>query len=279
MKVIPIMSVKGGTGKSTVCARLGLSLRDKGYRVGFLDIDVTGANLPSALSIPEPFPRVGLDTVNDKMIALKTGGYEVFSLAFRFGKAALMWKGGEQTIEAFGEIYHLTGTGRYELIKQMLTNVEFGEQDYFLVDCPPTTGDEVLSLLEHLKNMWGALLVCQPTNLAVQDIERALNMVELKKVPLIGMVGNMVSIECPNCGHTFSPFLDGGINLEEFCRQKNIPYLAGLPLYTSQERAVTDFAALAEKVISAKPVKIWKRSFTQKLEEAVLKGVIKGLFK
>ncbi|GAI81916.1 unnamed protein product, partial [marine sediment metagenome] len=88
--------------------------------MGYLDCDLSGANLPSALSIPEPFPYVGLDTAREKMLPVKINGYEIFSLAFRFGKAALMWEGGEQKVMAFGKEFTLTGSGRYELVRQML---------------------------------------------------------------------------------------------------------------------------------------------------------------
>ena len=274
MKAVPVLSVKGGVGKSTICAHLGLTLRDKSYRVGFLDCDVTGANLPSALGIPEPFPHVGIDTERQKMLAVNADGYQIFSLAFRFGRAALMWTGGEQRIEAFGQEFELNGTGRYELIRQMLQNVEFSELDYLLVDCPPGTGDEVLSLLEYLKDIWGVILVCQPTALAVQDIERALNMVEVKKLPVIGMVGNMVEVVCPDCGRHFSPYLDGGVDLEGFCGERRIPYLESVPF--SPNGLIFD--SLAKKVIETEPVKIWKKTFKQKLQEAAVDGTIKAIF-
>lgn len=278
MKTIPVMALKGGVGKSFVTANLGLALRDKGYRIGFGDFDLSGANLPSALNIPEPFPYVGLDTAKEKMLPVKINGYEIFSLAFRFGKAALLWEGGTQKIRAFGEEFEMRGTGRYQLVKQMLANVGFGDLDYLLFDLPPQSGDEVLSLFEHIENLWGAILVCQPTNLAVQDIERTLNMVEVKKIPLLGMVGNMVESICPQCQYSFSPFLDAGIDLEKFCKHQGIPYLASIPL--SPVRQVIDdiFCSLADKVAKLEPVRIWQKSFKERLEIATAKGIVKGLF-
>lgn len=277
MKEIPIFSLKGGTGKSTVVAGLGLALKDR-VKVGFLDVDLSGPNLPSALGIPEPFPHVGLDTAREKMLPVKINGYKVFSLAFRFGKAALIWQGGEQKVKAFGKEFTLTGTGRYELVRQMLSNVDFGELDYLLLDLPPQSGDEVLSLFEHIKALWGAILVCQPTNLAVQDIERTLNMVEVKRIPLLGMVGNMTYCIAPKSGEVFSPFLDAGVNLEKFCNQRGIPYLASIPLTPDRNAIDRIFRNLADTVIKLEPVKIWERSFKEKLEAAVMKGVVKGLF-
>ncbi|MBA7685060.1 Iron-sulfur cluster carrier protein [subsurface metagenome] len=279
MKTIAVLSLKGGTGKSTVCANLGLALRDKGYKVGFGDYDLSGANLPSALNIPEPFPYVGLDTAKEKILPVKINGYEIFSLCFRFGKAALLWEGGTQKIKAFNQQFEMRGTGRYALVKQMLTNVEFGELDYLLYDLPPQTGDEVLSLFENIKNLWGAILVCQPTDLAVQDIERTLNMIEVKKIPLLGMVGNMVGCICPHCHNSFSAFLDAGIDLEGFCRKRGIPYLCSIPLTQNKDIIDGIFRELADRVTRLEPVRIWERSFKQRLEAATAKGIIKGLFK
>jgi len=279
MKKIPIFSLKGGVGKSVVCAHLGLALKGKELRVGYLDCDLSGANLPSALSIPEPFPYVGLDTAREKMLPVKINGYEIFSLAFRFGKTALLWEGGEQKVTAFGKEFTLTGTGRYELVRQMLANVEFGDLDYLLLDLPPQSGDEVLSLFEHLENIFGAILVCQPTNLAVQDIERTLNMLEVKRIPLLGMVGNMVYAIAPESGEEFCPFLDAGIDLEGFCRKRGIPYLTSIPLTPIKELINGIFDNLADKVTGLEPVRIWERSFKHRLEAATAKGIIKGLFK
>lgn len=278
MKTIAVMSLKGGVGKSFVTANLGLALRDRGYRVGFGDYDLSGANLPSALGIAEPFPHVGLDTAREKMLAVSVNGYQIFSLAFRFGKAALLWEGGTQKIRAFGQEFEMRGTGRYQLVKQMLTNVEFGELDYLLLDLPPQSGDEVLSLFEHIQGLWAAMLVCQPTNLAVQDIERTLNMVEVKRIPLLGMVGNMVYAIAPKSKEEFYPFLDTGIDLGNFCKSRGIPYLASIPL--TPEKALIDskFQSVAEKVIAKQPTKIWQKSFKQRLEEATAKGIVKGLF-
>jgi Mrp family chromosome partitioning ATPase len=278
MKSIPVISVKGGTGKSTICAGLGLALRDAGFRVGFLDCDVTGANLPSALGIPEPFPWVGLDTEHQKMLPVRQDGYEVFSLAFRFGKAALMWKGGEETVTAFGQTFHLRGSGRFQLVKQMLSNVQFSDLDYLLLDCPPGTGDETLSLWDNLKDLWGLVLVCQPTNLSVQDIERALNMVEVRKLPLIGMAGSMMETICPSCDHHFSPFLDGGVDLVGFCQKRGIPFLASIPLVPDREKLKQEFGRLADRVMQNQRVKIWELSFKQKIQRGVLRGLVEGMF-
>lgn len=280
MKTIAVFSLKGGTGKSTVCANLGLALRDRDFKIGFGDYDLSGANLPSALGIREPFPYVGLDTAREKMFPAKINGYEIFSLAFRYGKAALLWQGGEQTVEAFGQEFHLRGTGTYQLVKQMLTNVEFSNNlDYLLYDLPPTSSDVTLSLFENLQDIFGAILVCQPTNLAVQDIERTLNMVEVKRIPLLGLVANMDYAICPHCRQPFSPFLDAEVDLEKFCSQRGIPYLASIPLTPDRELIDSTFKGLADRVIGLEPIKTWQKGFKERLEIAAAKGIVKGLFK
>lgn len=279
MKTIAIFSIKGGTGKSTVAAGLGKALCAKGFRVGFADFDYYGSNLPTALGIAEPFPYVELDTDREKMRAVKINGYEIFSLAFRFGKAALIWEGGEQKVTVFGEEFILHGTGTYQLVKQMLNNVEFSELDYLLLDLPPSSGDITLSLFENIKDLWGIVIVCQPTNLAVQDIERTLNMIEVKRIPLLGMVGNMVYAIAPQSREEFCPFLDAGIDLEKFCNSRGIPYIASIPLTPDKKLINGIFDHLADKVIKLEPIKIWGKTFKQRLEEATLKGVVKGLFR
>ncbi len=279
MKTIVIFAIKGGVGKSTVTAGLGTALRDNGFRVGFADFDYYGSNLPTALGIPEPFPYVELDTAREKMLAVKINGYEIFSLSFRFGKAALIWEGGEQKVTVFGQEFILHGTGTYELVKQMISNVEFSQCDYLLLDMPPSSGDITLSLFENISELWGIILVCQPTNLAVQDIERTLNMMEVKRLPLLGMAGNMSYAIAPKSKEEFFPFLDAGVDLEGFCNQRGIPYLASIPLTPEKELIDSKFQRMAEKVIAAAPVRIWQKSFKQRVEEATVKGIVKGLFR
>jgi ATP-binding protein involved in chromosome partitioning len=306
---ILISAIKGGVGKSTVTAQLGLALQAKGFRIGFLDCDLSGATLPSALGIPKPFDPPEVDVARDKMFPLKRDGYEIHSLAFRFGEAALLWKGSEEIIKGlpaeeyehiFTQITNICagsisgrekvdtilkllvmrGTGRWQLIRQMLANVEFSpDLDYLLYDLPPQSGDEVLSLFENLKDIWGNILVCQPTNLATEDMDRALNMIAIKRIPLLGIVGNMVDTVCLECGYTFAPFLDAGVNLEEFCHVRGVPYLARIPLTTDRNVIRLRFELLAQRVLEIQPVKTWEKSFKERLEVATIKGVMKSMFK
>jgi ATP-binding protein involved in chromosome partitioning len=279
MRKIAIWAVKGGVGKSTVTARLGLALKDAGYQIGFLDIDCTGSTLPSALGIPEPWPHPVVDVPRNKMFPIQVNGYDIFALCFRAGRAAVMLEGSEQKIEVFGQEFTLHGTGIWNLVKQMLANVEFPDDiDYLLIDCPPTSGDQMLSLFENLRDIWGVILVCQPTNLAIEDMDRALNMIEVKRIPLLGMVENMAMAICPQCSHNFSPFIDPGMDLRQFCTEKGIPYLGSIPFTSDVSILNVQFNYLVQEVVEVTPVKIWELSFKEKLERATIRGLIKSGF-
>jgi ATP-binding protein involved in chromosome partitioning len=279
MLKILVLAVKGGVGKSTVSAGLGCALSNKGFKVGFLDIDISGSNLPAALGMKEPFPHPEVDIVREKMFPIKYNGFEIFSLAFRFGTAAVLWKDGDQTVEAFGQSHKLKGSGRSELVKQILQNVEFGPLDYQIYDLPPSTAGEVLSLFENLKDIHGCILVSQPTNLSVEDIERALDMIKVKKLPLIGLVGNMTEAVCPHCHKSYYPFNSPGVDLKKFCESHKIPLLVSIPLTPDKALLESRVVELAERVMDVKPMRIWEKSFKGRLEAAVMDGAVKGMLK
>jgi ATP-binding protein involved in chromosome partitioning len=274
MYKILCLGVKGGTGKSTCTANLGLALLHRGFRVGFLDIDLSGANLPAALGMPEQYLNphgCGVDIENMKrLLPIKHDGYEIFSLAFMFGTAAML-HGDEKP--------GFVGTGRYNLVKQMLATVQFGELDYLLVDNPPSSGSEVLSLYDNMPDIHGCILVSQPTNLSVEDMVRALDMIEEKHLPLIGMVGNMVEAVCPCCGGHYYPFTSPAVDLEKFCQSRGIPYLVSIPMTPDKAVLQLRFSILAEKVITQKPVKIWQKSFKDRLEDGIVDSVVMGVLK
>lgn len=274
MRKILILAIKGGVGKSTICAGLGLALKRLGYMVGFLDVDVSGANLPLALGMSEPFPRPRVEVSKGKMYPVFHDGFEIFSLAFRFGTSALLWK--EETIDAFGEKHKFGGS--YELVRFMLSNVEFGKLDFLLCDLPPGSGEVTLSLIENIGEIYGAILVSQPTSLSFEDLRRALNMIEIKRVPLIGIVENMLGVVCPHCSNSFQPFLDT-FSIEKFSEKEGIPYLLSIPLTPNREILRDKFDKLAILVLERKPVKIWEKGLKEELELKIKRGIIKGLFK
>lgn len=273
MKRIPVISLKGGTGKSTVTANLGLALRDMRYKVGFMDTDISGANLPSALGHTEP-PPLDFETGDDAIVPWKGDGYELFSLASFFGKAAVLWKGAENTIKVEGRDVLMKGTGRYALVKQMIATAGFSpDLDFLLVDTPPVSGDEMLSLWDWLPDIWGTIMVCQPTVLAVEDIERTLDMLGERRIPVLGLVGNMSVVVCPACGHRFEPFLDPA-SVTAFCERSGVPFLGLIPFCLDKTALADAFHTLALKVLAALPVKPWETPFKARVERALLKTFV-----
>lgn len=279
MLKILCMSPKGGVGKSTCAAGLGKALSQKGYKVGFMDVDISGSNLPAALGMSEPFPHPEVDLAREKMFPVKYDGFEVFSLAFRFGKAAILWRDADQIVHSVGKNIAIKGTGRYELVRQMVENVEFSPLDYLIFDLPPNTAGEVLSLFEHVPDIHGCILVSQPTNLSVEDIERALDMVRIQKLPLLGLVGNMTEAVCPHCGASYYPFNSPGVELAAFCSHNHLPLLVTIPLSPDRQVLESRFMELADKVVNAKPLRIWEKTFKGRLETALINGTVKGLLK
>jgi ATP-binding protein involved in chromosome partitioning len=278
-KAITIFSVKGGTGKTTVTIALAKALTAKGFKIGLMDSDVTGAKLPTALGIPKDssgrFPLPVVDVSTSRMYPMKFNGFEVFSEAFIFGENPLTWHGGDQkVIGVDGKEVELEGTGIYSMVKQNLQSVTFSpDLDYILYDMPPSSSDPALSLFENL-NIYACILVCQPTSQSVDDIKRSISMLRQKKVPLLGMVGNMAEAICPHCQKSYYPFVDKAVDLREFCEDRHIPYLVSIPFTSEPALLESAFTKLADMVVTYKPIEIWKRGLKVALEQGVMKKLM-----
>src|ERR1035437_2121633 len=138
-----VFSIKGGCGKTTVTISLARALKNKGLKIGMMDIDITGPKLPVALGIPKPFSLPLVDVARGKMFPMRFDGFEVFSEAFALNDdSAFMWNGGDQVVEAFGEKFILPGTGLYSRVEQDLKTIEFSaDLDYILYDMPTCSSD------------------------------------------------------------------------------------------------------------------------------------------
>lgn len=194
---IAVASGKGGVGKSTVAVSLAISLARSGARVGLLDADILGPNIPMMMGQDKmPPPR------NNKMIPAENYGVKFISTAFLLKPdQALIWRGPMLA----------------SAINQFLTDVAWGELDYLVVDLPPGTGDAQLSLSQALP-LSGALIVTQPMQVAAADALRAVKMFEQLKVPIIGVVENM------------SGELFGSGAAQRLASQYNLEYLGSIPL-------------------------------------------------
>ncbi len=207
-----VLSGKGGVGKSTVAANLALSLSLSGYRVGLLDIDFHGPSIPKLMGLETRKPDM---TDDQKILPLSFGeSLKVMSLGILLSGAddAVIWR----------------GPMKMGAIKQLIKDVEWGELDYLVVDSPPGTGDEPLSIVQVLKDPDGAVVVTTPQELSVSDVRRSIRFCEKVNLPVLGVVENMSGFVCPHCKERVDIFKSGGG--EEMSKAMNIPFLGRIPL-------------------------------------------------
>lgn len=206
-RIIAVSSGKGGVGKSTVAVNLAIALARSGKRVGIMDADIYGPNLPLMLGV-DAAPAVR----DEKIIPLEAYGIKVISLGFLIEK--------EQPAIWRGPIV-------MKIITQFLKDVNWGELDYLLVDMPPGTGDAQLSLVQATQ-VHGAVVVTTPQQVAVGDALRGVKMFERTGVPVLGIVENMSPYEDPETGKQVAVFGSGGG--ERLAKECDLPLLGQVPL-------------------------------------------------
>ena len=206
--IIAVASGKGGVGKSTVGANLAVALAMEGAKVGLLDADITGPNIPLMLGV-EGAPAA---TPSGKIGPLERYGVKVISIQFFVPEGQpIVWRG------------PLVGGA----IQQFLRDVDWGELDYLVIDLPPGTSDAQLTLAQAVP-ISGAVLVTTPQDVAVMDVAKALAMFRRMSVPVMGVVENMSAFVCPHCGVATEIFGRGGG--ETFARRNELEYFGGIPL-------------------------------------------------
>jgi ATP-binding protein involved in chromosome partitioning len=206
--IIAVSSGKGGVGKSTVAVNVAVALALDGARVGLMDADVYGPNVPLMLGANNARPEVE----GNKLVPIEAYGVRLMSMA--------ILQPGDKPMIVRGPILH-------GLVKQFLSDVLWGELDYLIVDMPPGTGDVQLSLAQ-LVPVQGAVLVTTPQEVAVMDVRRALRMFETVAVPVLGVVENMSYFVAPDTGARYDIFGAGGG--ERLAEQYNVPFLGSVPL-------------------------------------------------
>lgn len=206
--IVAVSSGKGGVGKSTVAVNLAVSLALDGARVGLMDADVYGPNVPIMLGASQARPEVE----GNKLIPIEAYGVRLMSMA--------ILQPGDKPLIVRGPILH-------GLVKQFLSDVKWGELDYLIVDMPPGTGDVQLSLAQ-LVPVQGAVLVTTPQEVAVIDVRRALKMFETVAVPVLGIVENMSYFIAPDTGNRYNIFGEGGG--QRLADQYGVPFLGSVPL-------------------------------------------------
>lgn len=206
--IVAIGSGKGGVGKTTVAVNLAIALTKQGFRVGLIDADVYGPNVPLMLGTMQQ-PRVLASNQIEPNVA---HGVKVISIGFL--------SPGDKPMVMRGPMLH-------QIIRQFLQQVAWGELDFLLVDLPPGTGDVVISLVQTVP-LTGAVVVSTPSDVALQDARKALEMFHQVNVPVLGIVENMSHFTCPHCHKEVDIFSKGGA--ERTARQFNVPFLGSIEL-------------------------------------------------
>lgn len=205
-----VMSGKGGVGKSTVAVNLAMALAMEGYSVGLLDIDLHGPSVPKMLKLEDAAP----EAENDRMIPVSYGGLKVMSVGFllRDPDEAVIWR----------------GPMKMGVIKQFITDVAWGELDYLVVDAPPGTGDEPLTICQLLGPEAGAVIVTTPQQIAAVDVAKSINFCCQLEMPVAGIIENMSGFACPHCGKVTEIFSSGAG--EALARKFGVELLGKIPI-------------------------------------------------
>ena len=209
-KIIAVVSGKGGTGKSTLSTLLALSLAAEGKNVGLLDIDVHGPNIPLMLGVERK--TMGVDHAK-RLLPVKAGpNLKVVSTSFMFKEdQALIWRGPLKS----------------NLIKQVLKQTDWGSLDFLIVDNPPGTGDEIITLTQ-LIDLNGVIVVGTPQTASVYDVRKAINMMKTVNVQILGLVENMSYCICPHCKEKIDLFGKGRI--KQLAKEEKISFLGEIPI-------------------------------------------------
>jgi len=206
--IVAVASGKGGVGKSTVAVNLAAGLADRGARVGLFDADIYGPNVPRMVSAEERPQATDQETI----IPPERFGVKLMSMDFLVGEDdPVIWR---------GPMVH-------KIITQLWDDVEWGDLDYLVVDLPPGTGDTQLTLLQSVP-LAGAVIVTTPQKVALDDARKALRMFGKHDTPVLGIVENMSSFRCPDCGSDHAIFGEGGGR--RFAEEVDMPFLGEIPL-------------------------------------------------
>lgn len=228
--VVAVASGKGGVGKSTVAVNLAVMLVQWGLRVGLLDADIHGPNIPRMMGVKQLPP-----VENGKLLPALAHGVKVMSLGFTANSAPAIWRG--PMID--------------KAIQQFLRDVNWGELDVLIVDLPPGTGDAQLSLTQRIL-VSGAIIVSTPQLVALDDARKGLAMFQKVDVPVLGLVENMSYFYCPDCGRSHDIFGHGGAR--KLADELGLPLLAEIPLeMTIREDSDQGYPAILDPKTASGP--------------------------
>lgn len=208
---ILVLSGKGGVGKSSIAVGLALELARRGHRTGLLDIDLHGPSIPRLLGLKDAHVTGGENSI-DPVEA--NPNLVVMSLGF--------------LLPQFDDPVIWRGPLKYNMIRQFLTDVDWGALDFLIVDSPPSTGDEPLAIGQLIDDADGAVVVTTPQALATDDVRRSINFARQLGLPVIGVIENMSGLVCPECGARIDLF--GSHGGDAMGREMGVPVLGSIPV-------------------------------------------------
>ncbi|MDA0738385.1 MAG: Mrp/NBP35 family ATP-binding protein [Nitrospirae bacterium] len=234
--IVAVSSGKGGVGKSTVSSNLAVALAQSGAKVGLMDADIYGPNIPMMMGVAQPAGKEG-----EKIVPAVAHGVKIISMAFFVPEeTAVVWR---------GPMVHTA-------ITQFFRDVLWGDLDYLLIDLPPGTGDAQLSLSQ-LVPMTGAIAVTTPQEVALYDVRKGLRMFQKVNVPLLGIIENMSSFVCGHCGEQTDIFSKGGG--EQAAKKFEIPFLGRIPL----DPAIRECGDAGTPIVVANPESPQSKAFCE----------------
>lgn len=208
---IIVMSGKGGVGKTTVAVNLAYALAAKRFTVGILDVDVHGPNIAKMLGIEER-RLMGSDAGIEPVAVLPNLSAVSLALFGYHPDEPVIWR----------------GPLKMATIKQLLSDVNWGVLDYLIVDSPPGTGDEPLTICQLIPELTGAVIVTTPQDVAIMDARKSVSFARALKIPVLGVIENMSGLRCPHCSKHIDLFGQGGG--ERAALDLNVPFLGRIPM-------------------------------------------------
>ncbi len=240
-----VMSGKGGVGKSTVAANLAVAL-GKDRQVGIVDVDITGPDIPKILGIEDLRLQATEDGIQP---ARADNDVKAVSMAYFTIErdTAVIWR----------------GPLKMKAINQMLGDVDWGELDYLIIDLPPGTSDEPLSIAQNIPDADGAIIVTTPQDVALLDVRKAISFANTLNMPVVGIVENMSGYTCPECGHHVDVFKKGGG--EAAAKELGLPFLGRIPL----DPEVVVGGDAGKPFVLARPKSETTKAFQQVVEKVI----------
>jgi ATP-binding protein involved in chromosome partitioning len=210
---ILVMSGKGGVGKSTVATNLALGLANRGYQVGLMDVDLHGPDICRMLNLTERLHRTGEDKTSLVPPMRYNDNLKIMSLEYMMDNRdeAIIWR----------------GPLKIQAIRQFIAEIDWGTLDYLVVDAPPGTGDEPLSVAQTIKDVQ-ALIVTTPQEVALADVRKSINFCKHVNIKILGIVENMSGFICPHCDKQVDIFGTGGG--KKTALEFNLPFLGNIPM-------------------------------------------------